>query len=398
MKLEGLHVWVRLFCLVMVFSLLIGTALAEPADTTENTIKQIELSTAYPAIVAKAGDSLTFPIDLDNQSGESQDFTLSIESIPEGWSGSFSASGKQISMVHVKDENVNDEVSFALEVPAEAADGDYTVGLKAVGQGFEDEMEISVTLSAEEVGESSFEVEYPSQEGDSETNFSFTATLVNNTLASQSYSFAANAPAGWQVSFMPSGETTKVAALDVESRASQGLTISVTPPENVATDTYEIPCMATSASERMEATLSVTITGSYDLTLSTPSGRLSFDAHANKESAVQLSLINSGNTDLTNVNLTSNAPEGWTVRFDNETIDLIEAGATVETIAYITPGEDAMSGDYVTEITARNSDTSSLAQFRVTVKTETTWGFVGIGAIVLLAIVVFLIMRRYGRR
>lgn len=398
MKLEGLHVWVRLFCLVMVFSLLIGTALAEPADTTENTIKQIELSTAYPAIVAKAGDSLTFPIDLDNQSGESQDFTLSIESIPEGWSGSFSASGKQISMVHVKDENVNDEVSFALEVPAEAADGDYTVGLKAVGQGFEDEMEISVTLSAEEVGESSFEVEYPSQEGDSETNFSFTATLVNNTLASQSYSFAANAPAGWQVSFMPSGETTKVAALDVESRASQGLTISVTPPENVAADTYEIPCMATSASERMEATLSVTITGSYDLTLSTPSGRLSFDANANKESAVQLSLINSGNTDLTNVNLTSNAPEGWTVRFDNETIDLIEAGATVETIAYITPGEDAMSGDYVTEITARNSDTSSLAQFRVTVKTETTWGFVGIGAIVLLAIVVFLIMRRYGRR
>lgn len=74
MKLEGLHVWVRLFCRVMVFSLLIGTALAESADTTENTIKQIELSTAYPAIVAKAGDSLTFPIDLDNQSGESQDF------------------------------------------------------------------------------------------------------------------------------------------------------------------------------------------------------------------------------------------------------------------------------------------------------------------------------------
>ena len=71
---------------------------------------------------------------------------------------------------------------------------------------------------------------------------------------------------------------------------------------------------------------------------------------------MQLSLTNTGNSDLTNVNLTSSAPTGWTVRFANETIDIIEAGATVETTMYITPGEDAMSGDYATTITARNSD------------------------------------------
>lgn len=64
---------------------------------------------------------------------------------------------------------------------------------------------------------------------------------------------------------------------------------------------------------------------------------MSLDAYANQESAVQLSLTNSGNSDLTNVNLTSSAPSGWTVRFSTETIDVIEAGATVETTAYITP-------------------------------------------------------------
>ncbi len=45
-------------------------------------------------------------------------------------------------------------------------------------------------------------------------------------------------------------------------------------------------------------TLSVTINGSYDLMLSTPSGLLSFDAYSNKESTVQLTLTNLGNTDL----------------------------------------------------------------------------------------------------
>ena len=54
-----------------------------------------ELSTQYPAMVVKAGDSLAFDLDIDNQSGMTQDVTLSVESIPEGWTGSFSAAGKQ---------------------------------------------------------------------------------------------------------------------------------------------------------------------------------------------------------------------------------------------------------------------------------------------------------------
>ena len=113
---------------------------------------------------------------------------------------------------------------------------------------------------------------------------------------------------------------------------------------------------------------------------------------------MQLSLTNTGNSDLTNVNLTSSAPTGWTVRFANETIDIIEAGATVETTMYITPGEDAMSGDYATTVTARNSDANDSVDFRITVKTETIWGLTGIGVILVLAVVIGIVMRKYGRR
>ena len=148
----------------------------------------------------------------------------------------------------------------------------------------------------------------------------------------------------------------------------------------------------------MSFTLEVTITGSYSLSLSTPSGLLSTDAYANQETAVQLSLTNTGNTDLTNVNLTSSAPSGWTVRFSTETIELIEVGATVEATAYITPGESAMSGDYLTTISASESNTSDSAEFRVTVKTETKWGIAGIAVIVVLVVIVFAVMRKYGRR
>jgi len=397
MKRNGMRTFSRIAALMMALMMIVCTAWAEEAAVSSGPAR-IELSTQYPAMVAKAGDSLTFDLDIDNQSGMSQDVVLSIESIPEGWTGSFSASSKQVSIVHVKNAAANTNVDFALDIPLETADGDYAIKLKAQGEGYQDTMEIAITVNAEEVGESSFEAEYPSQEGDAGTAFTFNTTLINNTLSAQSYAFSSNAPTGWTVSFKPSGETTKVAALDVEARTTQGVDVSVTPPENIAAGTYDIPCTATSASESMSIDLSVTITGSYDLALSTPSGRLSFDAYANQESPVQLTLTNNGNTDLTNVNLTSNAPANWNVRFANETIELIEAGATVETTAYVTPGEEAMSGDYVTVLNAKNSNASDSVEFRVSVKTETKWGLAGVGIIVVLAVVIAAVMRKYGRR
>ncbi len=382
--------------IALVIALLL--TMTHSANAESISVPSLELSTQYPAMVVKAGDSLTFDLDIDNNTGKSQDISLSIQSIPENWTGSFSASSKQVSIVHVKNEEANTSVDFALDIPLDAPDGEYIVALKAQGEGYHDVMEIKLTLSAEEVGDSSFTVEYPSQEGDADTSFSYDATLINNMLSDQSYSFAASAPTGWQVSFKPSGESTKVAALDVEARSTQGVDISIEPPAGIEAGTYDIAVTATSANEKMTLDLSITITGSYELSLSTPSGRLSFDAYANKESAVQLSLTNEGNTELTNVNLTSSAPSGWNVRFANETIELIEAGATIETTAYITPGEDAMSGDYVTTLSAKNSNASDSAEFRVTVKTETKWGFAGVAIIAAMAAVLYSVMKKYGRR
>lgn len=397
MKRTAMRMGLLILAAMITWMIPASAVLAEEADADVRE-PYLELSTQYPALTVKAGDNLSFDLAIDNYTGQSQDVALSIAQIPEGWTGSFSADGNWISVAHVRDGEVADAVDFTVEVPLDASEGEYIVALRAEGEGYADQIEIALQVSAEEIGASKFTVEYPSQEGDDTTQFAFSATLINDTLTAQSYSLSAGAPAGWQVSFTPSGESTKVAALDVEAGATQGVQINVTPPENVAAGVYEIPCTATSASENLSIALSVTITGSYDLALSTPSGLLSLDAYANRESAVQLSLTNTGNTDLTNVNLTSSAPTGWTVRFSTETIELIESGATVEATAYITPGEDAMSGDYLTTISAAESNVSDSAEFRVTVKTETKWGIVGIAVIVVLVVVVVAVMRKYGRR
>ena len=246
--------------------------------------------------------------------------------------------------------------------------------------------------------QSTFTAEYPEQQGASGTTFSFDTTLVNNRATDQSYSLSAEVPSGWQVTFTPSGESTNVASLNVDTGSSQGLTVTVTPPQDVEKGDYTIPISAISAEDSLSQDLSVSITGTYNVSLSTPDGRLSLDAYADKETSVTLSVTNNGNVDLNNLNLTSTAPTDWEVSFSESTIDTLEAGATKEVTAYIKPAQDVITGDYVTDITIKNDSASSMAEFRVSVKTPTTWGIVAVAIIVVLVVVLAGIFKKFGRR
>lgn len=385
----------RIYSISAAFLLLFFTVLTSvPAFAAGG----LEFYTDYPGVSVKAGDSQSISMYVSNTSGSGLDADLSIVSIPEGWEGYFSGNGSQVSRVHVEN-GAESTVTFNLEIPEDAGEGSYTVQLQAVSDtGLTDVTDLVFSIQEVQYGQGSFEAEYPEQEGASGTAFSFSTTLVNNGAADQSYSLAAQAPAGWQVSFQPSGESTQVASIEVAAASSQGLTVSVTPPENVEAGEYTIPVSAASASDTLETELAVTITGTYALDLSTPSGLLSFDAHANKESDVTLSITNSSNVDLQNITLTSSAPSGWTVTFDDSSIDVLEAGATREITAHVTPGDSAMTGDYVTTMTASCSEVSDTAEFRVSVKTDTIWGIVAILIILALIAGVSAVFKKYGRR
>ena len=385
----------KIYSVSAAFLLLFSAVLAAiPASAAGG----LELYTAYPGVSVKAGDSQTISMYVSNESGSSLDADLSIVSMPEGWEGYFSGDGSQVSRVHAEN-GTEAPVTFNLEIPEDAAEGDYTVRLQAASDtGLTDVTDLVFSIQEIQYGQGSFEAEYPEQEGASGTAFSFSTTLVNNGAAGQSYSLAAQAPAGWQVSFQPSGESTQVASIDVEAGSSQGLNVSVSPPENVEAGEYTIPVSAISANDTLETELKVTVTGTYALDLSTPSGLLSFDAHANRESDVTLSITNNSNVDLQNITLTSSAPTDWTVTFEESSIDVLEAGATQEITAHVTPGDSAMTGDYVTTVTASCSEVSDTAEFRVSVKTDTVWGIVAVLIILALIAGVGAVFKKYGRR
>ena len=142
------------------------------------------------------------------------------------------------------------------------------------------------------------------------------------------------------------------------------------------------------------------ITGTYGISLSTPDGRLSFDSQANKDTDVTLTVTNTGNEELQNVTLTSSLPSGWEVTYDVEDgiIDSIAAGSSAQVVATVTPSSEAITGDYVATFTAETDEATSSAEFRVSVKTSTLWGFVAVLIILCVAAGLVYVFRKYGRR
>ena len=378
-------------CAVLLVPVPAGTLRVQAAGS------DFTLYTQYPGVTANAGDTVNFSLNLKNSSEDDVNTAVSVDSVPEGWTAQIDGGGRHVSNVFALAGDTTTAGTLSVAVPADCSEGTYRLNVKAQGGGHTSTLQITMNINEKEAGVSELVTEYPEQEGMQGTSFTFNTTIQNKSLDVQNYSLAYQAPDGWNVSISPAGDSTKIASIEVNGNSSQVLNISIVPAETAEAGEYVIPVSAISAGETLSTELKVTITGSYQMDLAAPGGLLSFDASANKQSAVTLTVSNKGNVDLENINMRSNAPQNWTVEFSQSSIDVLKAGQSQEITAYITPSKDAMTGDYVLQLGARNSETVKQLDFRVTVKTETYWGVVGVALIAAVFAGLMVIFHKFGR-
>jgi len=359
----------------------------------------LNISTTYPGMTVTAGKPATFSLTLDNSAGVPLNAQISITDLPDGWGAYFTGGGNQISRVYVRADN-SATASLNIDIPAGTAEGDYSVSVTAdAGEGATDTLILSLHVSETDVSEGLFTSQFPELQGGATTSFSFSADLTNSGSEDRYYSLTAGAPDGWQVAFRPASASSDIASLTIAAGQSQSLTVTVKPPSDVRAGEYMIPCVAASATDSVALDLKVMITGTYNIVLSTKDGRLNADVEVNKETPVTLVLANTGSADLTGISLKSSLPtSSWAVRFDQTTIESLPAGETLEIIAYIQPDSRAVTGDYAASITAETSQANTTLDLRVAVQTSTLWGVVAVVIIAALAIGLFFVFRKFGRR
>ena len=368
----------------------------EETTTTVVSSSGITMSTEFPGVAIEAGDSLSFDLDFTN-AGSGELLTLSTSDLPDGFEGYFQGDGNSVSSVYVKSGETDDLLTYIVTIPETAEDGTYDITLYAEGSSKSASLTLSITVSEIDLGASTFTTDYVDQEGESGSSFTFDSTLTNNSIADQTFDITSDAPDGWYVTFTADDGSTRVTSIDVSGLSSEDITISVTAPEGADAGTYSIPVTVSSDTETMNLGLSVTLTGSYGISLTTQNSTVSFDVKTNTETSVVLEVTNTGNMELTDINLTASTPTDWEVDFSETTIESLGAGETRQITAYVTPADTAISGDYVISMTAEAEETSYTVSFRVTAETQTVWGIVGILVIVAILACLAWVFKKFGR-
>jgi uncharacterized membrane protein len=107
---------------------------------------------------------------------------------------------------------------------------------------------------------------------------------------------------------------------------------------------------------------------------------------------------NTGSAPLAGVAMSATPPQGWKVTFDPAVIEAIAAGDSATVTASITAADSAIAGDYVLTVAAKSDQASGSMDVRTTVQISPIWGFVGLAAIGLVFVILFLVFQRFGRR
>jgi uncharacterized membrane protein len=352
----------------------------------------VSLYTPYASISAPPGESLSYSVDVINNTSSIQSVDLAVNNVPADWKAELTAGGHAIQKLSVKPKDTQ-SVNLQIDVPLKVNKGTYSFSLDAQGAAT---LPLTVNVSAQGTYSTELTTSQPNMEGIAGSSFNYSLTLKNKTAAKQLYALKAEPPAGWTVSFQSASKD--VTSVNVDPNGSQDISVTATPPDGVKAGSFKIPVTASGSNTSAQAELEAVVTGTYAIDLSTPSGNLAADITAGSSKKVTMQVTNKGSSALKDIDLSSSAPSNWEVTFSPEKIANLSPGASAQVTATIKADKNAIAGDYVVSMTAKTAEKSSDATLRMTVKTSVLWGWIGILIIIAVIGGVYYLFRKYGRR
>ncbi|WP_353131872.1 NEW3 domain-containing protein [Pseudopedobacter sp.] len=359
---------------------------------TKLNAQSVQLYTTYPKISVSPGEVVDYNIELINNSNGVKTNDISLSALPKGWHYELKSGNYVIDRLSVlpKDRKT---LNLKIFVPGMQAKGSYTFYVSA---GNEARLPLTIKITEEGVSSSELSSNQTNMEGSANSTFTYNATLFNRSSDSQVYALSANAASGWGIVFKSEGK--QVSSVNIEPNQRKDIIVEINAPEGVKKGSYKIPVRATNANNQSEITFEVVITGSYKLELTTLSGALSTTATSGSVKKMQLLVKNTGASDLSQINMSSEAPANWEVIFEPTRITTLKAGESATVNMSVKPTSNAIAGDYVLTVSARSSEANGQAQFRITVETSILRGWLGILLIALAIGGVYYLIRKYGRR
>jgi uncharacterized membrane protein len=245
-------------------------------------------------------------------------------------------------------------------------------------------------------GRSVFTAKLLNIEAATNETFRYSASLHNGSGKPTVFEFKANLPIGWMISYKVDGN--QVTSLNMDPGTTREVSVEINATAATAPAKYKVPVKAVANTDTLVLDLEAVVKGSYGITLSTPTGKLSEELTSGSHKEIQLDLKNTGTLALNDIDLSSQLPTNWEVTFEPAKIKQLEPGKNMAITAKIKVPDKTIAGDYAATFTATNSNGSSPAVFRMVVTTSLLSGWIGILVILLAVSLVYYLIRKYGRR
>jgi uncharacterized membrane protein len=383
--------------LLAVLFLVLAPVGARAADKPSG-ITGLFLTTRYPALTVRAGETTTIDLSLRNFNLPPQQVALSVPQIASGWKATVLGGGQPIESAIVAPDS-EEKLQLRLEPPSGTGPGSYSFLVEAQGGGTTLKLPVTLTIGQELPGKLKLTTNFPALRGTATTSFKFKVTVTNDSGRDATINFSADAPKNFQVTFTEAYGTQQLTSIPIEAGKSKDIEAAVALPRDTPAGEYKLALHAKSEAASADLDLTITIIGQARLALAGEGGRLSGEAYAGQDSQLTLVAKNDGSEAARDVEFSATAPEGWKTSFDPKELPELDAGKSQSIKVTLTPAARAIAGDYQTTIRASSAGgQSESANFRITVLTSTVWGAVGIGVIAVALLVVVFAVARFGRR
>jgi uncharacterized membrane protein len=385
----------RRFCAVLILGI---TAVAADAADKPSGVTGLYLTTRYPALTVRAGETTTIDLSLRNFNLPPRELALSVPQVANGWKATVLGGGQPVKSAFVPADG-EEKLQLRLEPPADTGPGDYQFLIEAHGDGSTLKLPITVTIGQELPAKLKLTTNFPALRGTATTSFKFKVAVANDSGRDATINFSADAPKNFQVTFTESYGTQQLTSIPIEAGKSKDIEASVALPRDTPAGDYKLALHAKSEAASADLDVSIAIVGQPRLALSGEGGRLSGEAYAGQDSQLTVVAKNDGSEGARDVEFNATAPEGWKTSFEPKDLPELGAGKSQSIKVTLTPAARAIAGDYQTTIRASSAGgLSESANFRITVLTSTVWGAVGIGVIAVALLVVVFAVARFGRR
>ena len=353
----------------------------------------LSLTAQFPSVTVTPGTKVS--IDLNVDANEAANVQLSLSGVPANWTAALHGGGYVVNAVHVDGDDPT-TVRLDVAVPTDAS-GTTRITVRASATGTTVDLPIDIKAEIGAGGELTLTTDVVELQGPASDTFTWTTTIHNSKEEDVTFTTTAAGPADWDVTAKATAQSNAVSAV-VKAGAVAQITVTADPPEDVVAGDYPITLTATAGDETLTQDLSVKITGSYTLTLTTPTAVLSTRGAAGGVTDQQFVITNTGSAPLSNVVMTSTQPKDWTVTFEPETTESLPAGQQITVTAHITPTGDAIAGDYPLGFRAASDESDDSADIRFTVEASILGAILGIALIAAALGGLYWVFRRYGRR